>query len=86
MPRGYPSLTESQKQEIINRIQNNGERVADLAKEFEVSYKSIYNLLHKKVTAPSALLELSKLKREKEELLHLVGQLVAESRLSKKKR
>ncbi len=33
MPRGYPSLTEIQKQEIINRIQNNGERVADLAKE-----------------------------------------------------
>jgi len=86
MPKGYPSLTEIQKQEIINRIQNNGERVADLAKEFGTHYKLIYNLLRKKVTAPSALLELAKLKREKEELLHLVGQLVAKIQNIKKKR
>jgi transposase-like protein len=49
MSKGYPSLTEAQKQEIINRIQNNGERVADLAKEFGTHYKLIYNLLRKKV-------------------------------------
>jgi len=86
MPKGYPSLTDVQKQEIINRIQNNGERVVELAKEFGVHYKSVYNLLRCKVNQPNAALEIAKLKREKEELLSLVGQLVAEMRLVKKKR
>jgi len=33
MPSGYPSLTTKQKQEIITRIKENGEKVSDLAKE-----------------------------------------------------
>jgi len=34
MPKGYPNLTEDQKKEIISRIKEKGERVADLAKEY----------------------------------------------------
>jgi transposase-like protein len=47
MPRGYPSLTEEQKQEIIKRIKEKGERVPDLAKEYGIIPKTIYNLLRK---------------------------------------
>ena len=32
MPTGYPSLTKNQKQEIIARIKDKGEKVSDLAK------------------------------------------------------
>ena len=32
MPTGYPSLTAKQKEEIITRIKDNGEKVSDLAK------------------------------------------------------
>ena len=45
MPTGYPSLTKNQKQEIIARIKDKGEKVSDLAKEYGVWSKTIYNLL-----------------------------------------
>jgi len=84
MPRGYPSLTVEQKQEIINRVREKGESVADLAKEYGVKPKIIYNLLRGTVSGPNTLLELAKLKREKEALLQIIGQLVADGRLGKK--
>lgn len=74
MPKGYPSLTQEQKQAIINRIKEKGERVADLpthqkiwcgglAKEYGVVPKTICNLLTRSTQSSGALLELSKLKR-----------------------
>ena len=36
MPRGIPSLTEAQKQEIIKRVTDKGERAVDLSKEFKI--------------------------------------------------
>jgi len=84
MPRGYPSLSIEQKQEIINRVKEKGERVAGLAQEYGVQPKVIYNLLRGTVSGPNTLLELAKLKREKEALLQIIGQLVADQRLGKK--
>jgi len=40
--KGYPSLTPEQKREIIGRIKEKGERVADLAKEYGVQPRIIY--------------------------------------------
>ena len=84
MPKGYPALTNEQKQEIINRIQTNGERVSDLAKEYGVVPKTIYNLLRRKVEGSGAVLEIAKLKREKEALIKIIGELVAENKMGKK--
>jgi transposase-like protein len=84
MPRGYPALSIEQKQEIINRVKEKGERVADLSQEYGVKPKVIYNLLRGMVSGPNTLLELAKLKREKEALLQIIGQLVADQRLGKK--
>ncbi len=84
MPKGYPSLTQEQKQEIINRIKEKGERVPDLAKEYGVVPKTIYNLLSRSTQNSGALLELAKLKREHEALLKIIGQLVADQKLGKK--
>lgn len=86
MPRGFPTLTREQKQEIINRIKEKGERVADLAKEYGVAPKTLYNLLSRSAQNPGALLELSKLKRENEALLKIIGQLIADQKLGKKTR
>jgi len=86
MPKGYPSLSEEQKQEIIKRIKEKGERVADLAQEYGVVAKTIYNLLRRAAQGPGALLELAKLKRENEALLKIIGQLTAEQKLGKKTR
>jgi transposase-like protein len=86
MPRGIPSLTEAQKQEIIKRVTDKGERVSDLAREYKVDPKIIYNLLKNKANQHQAILELAKLKRENEALISIIGSLVAESRIGKKKK
>ena len=84
MAKGYPALSEEQKQEIIKRVQEKGERVADLAKEYGTNPKNIYNLLRRTAQGPSALLEVAKLKRENEALIKIIGELVAEEKLGKK--
>jgi Mor family transcriptional regulator len=86
MPRGIPSLNETQKQEIIKRITDKGERAVDLAKEYKVDPKIIYNLLKTKANQHQAVLELAKLKRENEALISIIGQLVADSKIGKKKK
>jgi len=48
--------------------------------------KAIYNLLRKTAQGPGALLELSKLRREKDALLQIIGQLTAQEKLGKKRR
>ena len=84
MPRGFPSLTAEQKEEIKRRIKERGERVPDLAKEYGVHPKVIYVMLRHDANAPNALLELNKLKREHEALLTIIGRLTADARLGKK--
>jgi len=84
MPRGFPTLTSEQKQEIIQRIKEKGERVPDLAKEYGVVPKTIYNLLSRQAHNTGALLELAKLKRENEALLKIIGKLVADQNMGKK--
>jgi len=59
-------LTPEQKREIIGRIKEKGERVADLAKEYGVQPRIIYGYLSRSAQSSGTLLELSKLKREKE--------------------
>ena len=86
MPRGYPALSRDQKDEIVRRIKEKGELVADLATEYGVQPKTIYNALRGLASGSSALLELAKLKREYAALLKIVGELVAEQRLGKKSR
>lgn len=84
MPKGYPSLTEEQKQLIISRVKEKGEKVADLAKEYGVVPNTIYHLLSRQNQGAGALLELAKMKRENEALLKIIGQLVANEKLGKK--
>ncbi len=84
MPRGIPSLSQEQKQAIVVRVKDKGERVADLAKEYGVLPRTIYSYLSRSGQNSGALLELAKLKREKDALLRIVGQLVADQRLGGK--
>lgn len=84
MPKGYPSLTREQKQQIIARIKEKGERVPDLAKEYGVPARNIYGFLGRSGENSGTLLELSRLKREKDALLKIVGQLIVDQRLGKK--
>jgi len=84
MPKGYPSLSPDQKQEILSKVKDKGERVVDLTKEYGVNPKIIYNLLSRSTGDSGSLLELSKLKREHTALLKIVGELIVDQRLGKK--
>ena len=84
MAKGYPSLTLDQQKEVVSRIKEKGEKVAELAKEYGVAPRNIYGLLSRQNQGSGALLELSRLKREKEALLKIVGQLVVDQKLGKK--
>jgi transposase-like protein len=84
MPKGYPSLTHEQKQTIANRIKEKGERVADLAREYGVPPKSIYHYLRRASEHSGSLLELARVKRERDALLQIVGQMIVDHRLGKK--
>jgi len=84
MPRGYPALSQEQKQEVVVQIKDKGERVADLAKEYGVLPRNIYGLLSRSGQNSNALLELAKIKREKDALLKIVGQLIVDQKLGKK--
>lgn len=84
MSKGYPSIAKEQKQEIINRIREKGEKVADLAKEYGISPRNVYGWLSRSGENSGTLLELAKLKREKDALLKIIGQLIADQRLGKK--
>lgn len=85
MPTGYPALTIKQKEEIISRIRDKGEKVPDLAKEYGVWSKTIYNLLRNKVNQPNIALELARVIRERDALLKVVGELFVENKMNKKK-
>jgi transposase-like protein len=85
MPRGYPALTGNQKQEIIIRIKDKGEKVSDLSKEYGVVTKTIYNLLKKQLNQPNIALELAKIRRERDVLLQMVGQFALDDQSRKKK-
>ena len=85
MPTGHPTLTTKQKEEIIARIRDKGEKVSDLAKEYGVWSKTIYNLLRNKVNQPNIALELARLIRERDALLKVVGELFVENKMNKKK-
>lgn len=84
MPRGYPSLTAEQRQEVISRIKDKGESVPELAKEYGVKPQNIYRMLSRSASDSGALLELAKIKRERDALLKIVGELIVNQRLGKK--
>ena len=84
MSKGYPILTKEQKEEIIKRIKEKGERVIDLAQEYGIRPGTIYSYLSRYGQRSGNLLELAKLKREKEALLKIVGELIVDQRLGKK--
>lgn len=82
--KAFPSISQEQKQEIIEKVRKKGEKVSDLAKEYGVVPKTIYNILARSTQNSGALLELAKLKRENDALLKIVGELIVNQKLGKK--
>ena len=74
------------KEQIINRIKNEGVSVADAAKDAGVSDASVYTWLGKKVEGGPSVLEVARLKKENSILLQLVGEMTLKLSETQKKR
>jgi transposase-like protein len=74
------------KEQIINRIKNDGVTVSQAAKDHGVSEASIYGWIGKKVGGGPSVMEIAKLRKENEELLKMVGLLTLKLNDSQKKR
>ena len=73
------------KEQIINRIKNDGVTVVQAAQEHGVSEGTIYSWIAKKVDGVSYS-EIIKLKRENAQLLQLVGEITLKLSETQKKK
>jgi transposase-like protein len=74
------------KEQIINRIKNDGVSVAQAAKDHGISDQTIYGWIAKKVEGQPTISELIRLKKENAQLLHLVGEITLKLSESQKKK
>lgn len=63
------------KEQIINRIKNEGVSIAQAATEHGIHETTIYKWLGSKADGTPSVLEFGKVKRERDELLRLVGEI-----------
>ena len=79
------NVSQEVKQEMLTRIKN-GEKVADIGKQYGVSTKTIYYWLRSKAESAISVVEHNRIKRENKELKEIIGALTIELELLKKKR
>jgi len=73
------------KEQILKRIKDEGVSVIKAAEEHGIHTSTIYGWLSKDIKAQPSLKEYLKLKKEKQELLALVGELTIKLSQSQKK-
>ena len=74
------------KEQIINRIKNDGVTVAQAAKDHGISDVTIYGWIAKKTEGQPTLSEVIKLKRQNAELMQLVGEMTLKLSEAQKKK
>lgn len=86
MSGGYhPPIKKEIKDEILSKVKE-GQKVPDLARQYGISDRTIYTWVGGRATSEPGTLELSRLKRENQELYALLGRVTAELERSKKNR
>lgn len=73
------------KREVLEKVKN-GMSIADAAKQYAISTKTIYTWLSNQVKPEISILEYNRLKRENEELKRIVGIITLELERGKKNR
>jgi len=81
----HHSISPEVKEQILQRIKNQGVPVSQAAKEHGLHESTIYAWLRKGLKSMPTMGELVRLKRQNEELLALVGELTLKLSQSQKK-
>ena len=79
-------VSQEVKEQIINRIKNEGVSVGDASRDHGISENTIYGWIAKKTEGQPTLSEIIKLKRENTQLLQLVGEITLKLSDTQKKR
>lgn len=82
----FAPINKAIKEQILNRIKNDGIPAAQVAREHGVSDKTVYSWLARQAEKEPSILELGRLKRENDGLKHLIGLLTVEMHKLKKGR
>lgn len=77
-------ISSDMKQKIVSAVRDDGKKVSDLAEEYNVSTKTIYNWLRTGISSDNSILQVAKLQREINMLYGLLGKLTAEASRQKK--
>jgi transposase-like protein len=72
------------KNEIIKKVKEQGQTVADISKQYGISDKTIYGWLKVGITPGATVLDNNRLKRENQQLLLTIGLLTATLAKAKK--
>jgi transposase-like protein len=81
----HHSISPEVKEQILQRIKNEGVPVSQAAKEHGLHESTIYAWLSKGLKSIPTMSELVRLKRQNEELLALVGELTLKMSQAQKK-
>lgn len=73
------------KEQIINRIKNEGVSVSDAAKDHGISENTIYTWISRKIESQPTIGEIIRLKKENRQLLELVGEITLKLSETQKK-
>ena len=73
------------KEQILERIKNQGVSVSQAAQEHGISTNTIYGWISKRTESGPGIFEIAKLKKENKELRELVGELTLQISKSQKK-
>jgi len=79
-------ITPDVKEQILNRVKNEGISIGQIAEEHGITDSAIYKWLGRKIEGAPSVLEFAKLKRENDELLRLVGLMTLKLSEAQKKK
>lgn len=74
------------KEEVVEKVKNGEKSVSEIAKDYGIPTKYIYNWISSPINKDPYVLKINRLEREKAELLQIIGELSTEIRREKKGR
>lgn len=72
------------KEEVVEKIKTSGKPVSQIASEYGVNVKSVYNWLRGGIKQDGSVLEINRLKRQNDELMRLIGEVIFELKKKRK--
>lgn len=79
-------ITPEVREQIINRVKNEGVSIGQAAQEHGITESAIYKWLGRRADGVPSILEYAKLKRENDELLKLIGLITLKLSEAQKKK